>query len=140
MIKAGAMVNARATKVLITRSPLQEVETYDLRDAKTDSVLVYPGNAVEFTGEAGSASATGFYFIGGEIVSGGQKDFHQGLTLTQAILASGGIKKSSVRKAILRRKNQLGLLSPLEFDLNAVKAGKQPDPMIKAGDTIEIVN
>jgi len=24
--------------------------------------------------------------------------------------------------------------------LNAVKAGKQPDPMIKAGDTIEIVN
>ena len=75
MIKAGAMVNARATKVLITRSPLQEVETYDLRDAKTDSVLVYPGNAVEFTGEAGSASATGFYFIGGEIVSGGQKDF-----------------------------------------------------------------
>ncbi len=114
-----------------------------MSDAKSEDVLIFPGDILEFkSSDYSETYTTGkqFYFIGGYVVSGGQKDFHQGLTLTQAILASGGIKKSSVRKAILRRKNQLGLLSPLEFDLNAVKAGKQPDPMIKAGDTIEIVN
>jgi hypothetical protein len=60
--------------------------------------------------------------------------------LTQAILASGGLKKSSVKKVIIRRKNPTGLLSPMEFDLNSIKAGKQPDPLLFAGDTIEIVN
>lgn len=58
--------------------------------------------------------------------------------MTQAILASGGLRKSSVRKVIVRRKNQEGMLSPLEFDLNAIKNGNQVDPVLQAGDTIEV--
>ncbi len=81
-----------------------------------------------------------FYYIGGNINSAGQKDFYQGITLTQAILASGGLKKPTVKKVIIRRKNQEGLLSPLEFDLNAIKNGNQVDPVLQAGDTIEIGN
>ena len=142
IVRAEAIVQSRANMVIIKRANA-ETKQIDLSDAKSEDVLIFPGDILEFkSSDYSETYTTGkqFYFIGGYVVSGGQKDFHQGLTLTQAILASGGIKKSSVRKAIVRRKNQLGLLSPLEFDLNAVKAGKQPDPMIKAGDTIEIVN
>jgi protein involved in polysaccharide export with SLBB domain len=114
-----------------------------LRDAKSEETLIFPGDILEFkfSGEAEANSAgRQFYFIGGNVRSAGQKDFHPGLTLTQAILASGGLRKATVKKVILRRKNQTGLLSPMEFNLNYINDGKQPDPLIKAGDTIEVVN
>lgn len=142
MIRAEAIVQSRADLVVIKRANV-ESKQIDLEDAKFEDLLIFPGDILEFkSSEYSETNLTGkqFYYIGGYIASGGQKDFHQGLTLTQAVLASGGIKKSSVKKAVVRRKNQLGLLSPLEFDLSAIKAGKQPDPLIKAGDTIELVN
>jgi len=39
--------------VLKTRGPLLKIETYDLRDAGTDNVLIYAGNSIEFTGDGG---------------------------------------------------------------------------------------
>jgi len=142
MIRAEAVVQPRANLALIKRAD-STTERIDLKDSKSDEVLVFPGDIIEFKSSelnAADSSNPQFYFIGGNIASAGQKHFHQGLTLTPAILASGGLKKSTVKKAVIRRKNQDGLLSPLEFDLNFIKAGKQPDPFLQAGDTIEIVN
>ena len=142
MIRAEAVVSPKADTLFIKRASA-ETEQIDLKDAKSEDVLIFPGDILEFksSGEAETtASNRQFYFIGGNIVSAGQKDFHSGLTLTQAILASGGLRKASVKRVVIRRKNQAGLLSPIEFDLNAIKGGKQPDPLIKSGDTIEIVN
>ncbi len=142
MIRAEAVVSPKADTLFIKRAN-SETEQIDLKDAKSEDILIFPGDILEFksSGDAETnASNRQFYFIGGNISSAGQKDFHSGLTLTQAILASGGLRKASVKKVIIRRKNQAGLLSPIEFDLNAIKGGKQPDPLIKAGDTIEIVN
>lgn len=142
VIKAEAVVLSRANQVFIKRANSQN-EIVDLKDAKSEDVLIFPGDIVEFkfagsvNGDASTAPQ--YYYIGGEIKSAGQKDFHPGLTLTQAILASGGLRKSTVNKAVVRRKNEQGLLSPIEFDLSAVKSGKQPDPMLQPGDTIEVV-
>lgn len=143
MIRAEAVVQPKADTVFIKRANA-ETEQIDLNDAKSDDVLIFPGDILEFkssnTADETSSAVRQFYFIGGNVVSAGQKDFHPGLTLTQAILASGGLRKASIKKVIIRRKNQVGLLSPMEFDLKFIKDGKQPDPLIKAGDTIEIVN
>jgi len=142
IIRAEAVVQPKANTAVIKRANL-EIEKVDLRDGKSEDVLIFPGDIVEFKSSEISTenlSAPQFYFIGGNVISAGQKDFHSGLTLTQAILASGGLKKQSVRKIVIRRKNQVGLLSPLEFDLNSIKGGKQPDPVLQAGDTIEVVN
>jgi polysaccharide export outer membrane protein len=142
MIRAEAIVQPRANLALIKRFN-SETERVDLNDSKSDEVLIFPGDIIEFKSSdvtVTDSSAAQFYFIGGNVVSGGQKSFHQGLTLTQAILASGGLKKTTVKKVVLRRKNQEGLLSALEFDLNSIKAGKQPDPLLHPGDTIEVVN
>ncbi len=142
VIRAEAVTKQSATVAIIKRAN-SDTEKINLSDPKSDDVLIFPGDIVEFKAdEAGSSNSQTpqFYYVGGNINSAGQKDFHSGITLTQAILASGGLKKSSVRKVVIRRKNQEGLLSPLEFDLNAIKNGNQVDPILKAGDTIEILN
>lgn len=142
VIKAEAIVEPRANQVVIRRSN-GVIETLILRDTKTDEVLILDGDIVEFanSGEtANNNNITQFFYIGGDIVSVGQKDFHKGMTLTQAILASGGLKNSKAKKVIVRRKNAEGLLVSTEYNLTEIKDGKSPDPEIEAGDTIEIVD
>lgn len=140
VIKAEAIVQSTADEVSIRRAN-STTENFKLNDPKADEVLILTGDIVEFKNADASKKANGgteFFFIGGNIISGGQKDFHQGLTLTQAILASGGLKKSNAKSVIIRRKNDDGLLEAKNFNLKEIKNGKLPDPEIKAGDTIEI--
>lgn len=138
VIRAEALVNPSATTAVIRRAN-STVETISLKEQNADSILIFAGDIIEFTGEKtpNNSASNGFYFIGGEILNGGQKEFHEGLTLTQAILASGGLKKN-IKKVIIRRKNNEGLLFATEYNLKAIKEGKNPDPFLMAGDTIEI--
>lgn len=138
VVRAEALVSPQATNAIVRRAN-STVETISLKEQNADNVLVFAGDIIEFTGEKMPSNATvnEFYFIGGEILSGGQKEFHDGLTLTQAILASGGLKKN-VKKVIIRRKNNEGLLFATEYNLKDIKEGKNPDPFLMAGDTIEI--
>lgn len=138
-IRAEAVVNQKASRVTITRGPQQKAETYDLRDTKTDDVLVYAGNTLDFSSETGSANAVGSFFISGEIVSSGQKDLTNGLTLYQAVIVSGGTK-GDPKKAVIRRKNEKGMFTVLEHNLRNIKDGKSMDPFLAPGDVIEIKN
>lgn len=141
VVKADAVVQAKSNQLTIKRANAS-TEILDLKDSKNDEVLIFPGDILEFKSTETAAEnsvAPRFYYIGGEIKSAGQKEFYAGITLTQAILASGGLRKSSVKRVIIRRKNEQGLLTPTVFDLIAIKDGKQPDPAIEIGDTIEIV-
>ncbi len=141
-VRAEAVAQPRANVVVIKRANAG-TERLDLKNPKSDDVLIFPRDIVEFKSDEivrEKTTAPSFYYIGGNIVAGGQKDFHSGMTLTQAILASGGLKKPLVKKVVIRRVNQLGMLSPLEFDLDSIKGGRQPDPQLRAGDTVEIGN
>lgn len=140
VVRAEAIVQPNVSLVVIKRAN-SDTEKIDLKDPKAEDILIFPGDIVEFKSVSSeNARVPQFYYIGGNIASVGQKDFHQGITLTQAILASGGLKKLTVKSVVIRRKNEAGLLSPIEFDLKAIKDGKQPDPILQAGDTIEIGN
>ncbi len=138
-IRAEAVVSPKATKVAIRRRDAQRAEVFDLNDPKAESVLIFPGDTVEFTGNTTSLSANGSYFISGEIASGGQKDLIAGLTLYQAVIVAGGTK-GDPKKAIIRRKSEDGLFKVQEHNLRSIKAGKSMDPMVMAGDVIEIRN
>lgn len=141
VVRAEAVVSPKAVSAVIRRSD-STVETIDLKDSKSENILIFPNDIIEFVGnETGnSASSPQFYYIGGEIAAGGQKEFYTGITLTQAVLASGGLKKTSVKKVVIRRKNAEGLLFAREYNLKNIKDGKEPDPVLAAGDTIEIGN
>lgn len=140
VIRAEAIVQPKAAYALVRRANLR-TETLNLKDTKVDDVLIFPGDIVEFAANAsGGDAATEFYFIGGEVLSAGQKDFHPGLTLSQAVLASGGTKKPNIKKVIIRRKSASGFLVPTEYSLKNIKDGKAADPVLQAGDTIEVVD
>ncbi len=142
VVRAEAIVQNKASKAIIKRQN-GTTQTVDLRDTKSGEVLIYPKEIVEFIGdnpEGINSSSTHFYYIGGEIMVGGKKDFTQGITLTQAIIESGGLKKSNAKKVIIRRKNTQGLLVPSEYKLKDIKDGKAADPLLMPGDTIEIGN
>lgn len=142
VVKAKSIVQPNANQLFIKRANAAAAENINLRDANAEEILIFPGDILEFKSTetvSENIGATQFYYIGGEINSAGQKDFHSGISLTQAILASGGLRKPNVKKVVVRRKNDQGLLSPIEFDLIAIKDGKQPDPILRAGDTIEIL-
>lgn len=141
-VRADAVVQSKATQAVVKHSNSTS-ETLDLSDAKNDNVLIFPGDIVEFKAveeNAKSQFQPQFYYIGGYVISVGQKEFHSGLTLTQAILASGGLRKPTVKKVTIRRKNGQGLLVATEVNLKAVNEGKTPDPTLESGDTIEVGN
>jgi protein involved in polysaccharide export with SLBB domain len=140
VIKAEAVVQPKATYAIVRRANSQ-TETLNLRDPKVDDVLIFPGDIVEFASNTTGGNSSGeFYFVAGEVISAGQKDYHPGLTLSQAIMASGGTKKANVKKVIIRRKNAAGYLMPIEYSLKNIKDGKEADPVLQAGDTIEVGN
>jgi protein involved in polysaccharide export with SLBB domain len=141
VVCAQAGVDPKATKALVRRSDVAPVETFDLHDANSDKILIFPGNAVEFTADTRSSALinTGFYYIGGSINSAGQKEFAEGITLSQAIAASGGAK-GNPKKVSIRRKVDKGTLKISEFDLRAIKDRKIADPALSPGDRIEVGN
>lgn len=139
IVRGKVNVSPKADRLILKRG--NQSQNIDLRDAKSSDTLIFPNDIVEFvSNEVELAKSPQFYYIGGEITSGGKKDFTIGITLTQAILESGGLKKSNIRKAIIRRKNEAGLLISSEFDLKAINDGKIADPILQVGDRIEIGN
>lgn len=142
VVRAEAVVQTKADRVVIRRAD-STTEIFSLKDEKSENTLIFPNDIVEFTTEdtrENKNRQVRFFFIGGDVVSVGQKDFYEGLTLTQAILASGGLKKDSIKKVVIRRKNAEGLLVSTQYNLKLIKDGKVPDPALEAGDTIEIGN
>jgi len=101
-----------------------------LADNKDLSTLIMSGDIVKI-----SEPAKQFIYVGGDVASPGEKDFRSGMTLTQALLASGGARTS---RATIAKRGSDGLLSTRVYDLQQISEGKAPDPILEAGDRIEV--
>jgi protein involved in polysaccharide export with SLBB domain len=132
---AEASVLPEAARATITRQGRQPI-IVDLKDSNLSSTLVVPGDSVKVSGMP--AGPTEFFFIGGEINAPGQQSYHAGLTLTQAILASGGTKTSAGSKVRVSRQGADGRLMAEEYNLRKIQSGKTPDPVVQKGDRIEV--
>ena len=134
---AEALVLPEAGRATITREGVAPI-VVNLKDANLSTTLVVPGDVIKVSGLPPVPAE--FYFVGGEINSPGQKPFHAGLTLTQAILASGGSKADAGSKVRVSRQGSDGRLATEEFNLRKIQAGKTPDPVLQKGDRIEVTN
>ena len=132
-VLAEALVLPDAARATITRQGVPPINV-DLKDARLSAALVVPGDVIKVTGVAPAQ----FFFVGGEIRSPGQKPFHAGLTLTQAILASGGTKGAGDLKVKVSRQGTDGTLATEEFNLRKIQTGKTPDPALRSGDRLEV--
>lgn len=111
--------------------------TLDLKDPNHSATLVVPGDVIKVLGAP--PPPTEFFFVGEGLNSPGQKAYHSGLTLTQAILASGGVRMNAGSRIRISRQRADGRLGNEDFDLRKIQSGKIPDPDLQKGDRIEVI-
>jgi|GEM_PF-766709 len=133
-VLAEALVRPEATTATILRNG-QEGDALSLKDDRATAMLVMPGDVIKLSG--GPIAAKKFFYVGGEVSAPGEKTFREGMTLTQALLSAGGASQSGKTIKVARR-NARGFLSTTEYNLRSIEDGKTPDPMLEAGDRIEV--
>ncbi len=134
-VLAESLVRPEATAATILRNG-REGDTLSLKDEQSMATLVMPGDVIKISGAP--VAARKFLYVGGEVSAPGEKAFRDGMTLTQALLAAGGAS-STVKVIKVARRNANGFLSTNEYNLRSIEGGKTPDPVLEAGDRIEVV-
>jgi polysaccharide export outer membrane protein len=132
VVVADAQPLPEAGRVTVVRNESNETFEVDLTRASEMNLLVRPGDVITLL-----ASVTQFVYVGGEVKLPGEKIYRRGLTLTQAIIAAGGVTPKS-KEARLGRDDGNGFLVVTRYKLKEIESGKVPDPVVKAGDRIMI--
>jgi polysaccharide export outer membrane protein len=135
VVLAEAQLKPEAGRATIIRADGQSLEV-NLKDPKATTTLVLPGDVISLT--TPPPAPPQFFYVGGQVNSPGQKDFHQGLTLTQAVLASGGTTRFAGSKVKVSRQGSDGKLVVTEYNLKQIEGGKIPDPVLQPGDRLEV--
>ncbi|HEY0407343.1 MAG TPA: polysaccharide biosynthesis/export family protein [Pyrinomonadaceae bacterium] len=135
VVLAEAQPRPEAGRALILR-PGDQNMTVDLADVKATAMLVFPGDVITLS--ALPPAPPQFFYVGGPVVVPGQKDFHPGLTLTQAVLAAGGVTRFAGSKVKISRQGTDGRLVSTEYNLKQIESGKVPDPVLQPGDRLEV--
>jgi len=133
VVVAESQPKPEAGRAVIISHTTGKVVTVDLNDAAALNTLVQSGDVVTLT-----VRPPEFFYVGGEISSPGQKDFHSGLTLTQALLASGGVTKTAGERVKVSRQGPDGRLVSTVYNLREIEGGVAPDPALRAGDRVEV--
>jgi polysaccharide export outer membrane protein len=134
VVVAEAQPKPEAGRAVVISHATGKATSVDLGDAAGLNTLVQAGDVVNLV-----VRPPEFFYVGGEISSPGQKDFHSGMTLTQALLAAGGVTGQAGTKVKVSRAGADGRLVSTEYDLRAIEGGAVPDPQLQAGDRIEVL-
>ena len=134
VVVADAQPLPEAAKVTVVRSESNQMFEADLAQPAEMNILVRPGDVISLT-----ANVTQFLYIGGEVKAPGEKTYRRGLTLTQAIIAAGGVT-SKAKEARLGRDDGNGFLNVTRIKLKDIESGKVVDPQVRPGDRIMIVD
>ena len=132
---AEAVMLPEAARATVTRNGRPPM-AIDLKDPNHAATLITAGDVIKVSGAP--AVPTEFFFIGGAINSPGQKPYHAGITLTQAILASGGTTANAGERIKVSRLGNNGRLISHEYNLRRVQSGRAIDPVLQKGDRIEV--
>lgn len=134
VVVADAQPLPEAARVTVVRSEANEAYDIDLAQPVEMSLLIRPGDVITL-----HANVTQFLYIGGEVKSPGEKTYRRGLTLTQALIAAGGATNKA-KEARLGRDDGRGFLTVTRIKLKDIESGKIPDPQVRPGDRIMIVD
>ena len=134
VVVADAQPLPEAGRVSVLRHESNESYVVDLSEPSEMNMLVRRGDVITL-----QQNPTQFFYVGGEVKSPGEKAFRRGLTLTQAIIAAGGLNRNA-KAARLARDNGNGFLVVNRYKLKDIDSGKVPDPVIQPGDRITIID
>lgn len=127
---AGATVEVRRQEDEngVSVQKVYSFQTDKLASGGTINIKLQAGDIV-------SVSAKKLYFVTGEVARAGQYELQRGMTLMQAVTQAGGLGKFASQEVELHRETG-GKKEILQFDLGRIRKGKEPDPLILAGDVI----
>jgi protein involved in polysaccharide export with SLBB domain len=134
VVIADAQPLAEAGRATLVRHDSNEIIEIDLSEARQMNRLVRPGDVITL-----HPHTTQYVYVGGEVKTPGEKVYRRGLTLTQAILAAGGLVRD-VKEVQLARANGEGFLSVTRIKLKELHSGKVQDPLLQPGDRITVKN
>ena len=132
VVVADAQPLPEAVRVTVLRSETNATFAIDLGQTNEMNLLVRPGDVITLL-----ASEARFIYVGGEVKAPGEKPYRRGLTLTQAIIAGGGVTVGA-KEARVARDNGEGFLAVTKYKLKDIESGKVQDPVVKPGDRITI--
>jgi polysaccharide export outer membrane protein len=132
-VLAEALARPEAANISILRAGKQQSVSLKSDDAMT--TLVLPDDVIRVSGV--EAIQRRFIYVGGEVAAPGEREFHDGMTLIQALMSAGGARSGKNGVKVSRR-NANGFLTANEYNLQAIEGGKSPDPVVAAGDRIEV--
>jgi polysaccharide export outer membrane protein len=135
VVLSEAFPRADAGRVVVISRATGHTKTFDLADTNALNELVAPGDVINL-----QPRPQEFYYVGGQVGSPGQRDFHAGITLTQAILAAGGVTRGGSKRTVVTvsRQGADGRLTATDYVLQEIEEGRAPDPRVQPGDRIEI--
>jgi polysaccharide export outer membrane protein len=132
VVVADAQPLPEAARVTVLRNESNQTFDVELAESSEMNLLVRPGDVITL-----HPGVTQFVYIGGEVTQPGEKIYRRGLTLTQALIAAGGVTQKA-KEARLGRDDGKGFLVVTKFKLKEIEAGKVQDPVVKPGDRITI--
>jgi protein involved in polysaccharide export with SLBB domain len=133
VVVADAQPLPEAARVNVVRNESNQTFEIDLSKSNEMNLLVRPGDVITL-----HANEMQFLYVAGEVKSPGEITYRRGLTLTQAMIAAGGVtgKPKEIR---IGRDDGRGFLSVTTFKLKDIESGKVPDPVVRPGDRIMVV-
>ena len=133
-VLAEALPRPEATLATIIRDG--KSQTLSLSNEPAMATLILADDVIKVSG--GTSASTRFVYVGGDVASSGEKEFRDGMTLTQAVLSAGGAVRSSQTRVRVARRDANGFLRSNEYNLQLIEGGKSQDPLLEAGDRIEV--
>ncbi|MGI8898416.1 MAG: tetratricopeptide repeat protein [Pyrinomonadaceae bacterium] len=132
VVIADAQPAPEAGRATVTKHETGEAVVVDLSKSAEMNLLVRSGDVITV-----HANPKQFFYVGGEVKSPGEIQFRPGLTLTQALLAAGGLSRESKEAHVARVDNE-GFLASTSYKLKDINTGKLADPLIQPGDRITV--
>jgi protein involved in polysaccharide export with SLBB domain len=96
------------------------------------SLALHPGDVV-------TSRPRQFVMVSGEVGRPGRYELSDGMTVTDALEAAGGVARSSYPKVSLERAQPAeGEPRKVDVDTRAVRSGEASDPTLRANDTVSV--
>lgn len=143
---AGGVSDKAGTQVHIYRQGETGRESHiiDLAVLTDNASFINASNAGLITkpvqpGDIINVPIAGSFFVDGAVRGPGAYPLGRRYTLTQAILAAGGVDREMYSSDVsIHRRRGRGDLQTLSFDLDAISTGTTADPQIEADDVIVV--
>jgi tetratricopeptide (TPR) repeat protein len=134
VIVAHAQPLPGAGQALIVSRVTGRTTEVSLSDSSAMKMLVRPGDVITVR-----TLPKQFFYIAGAVRQPGQREFHDGLTLTQAVMAAGGDLPPGASVVAVTRQDSQGRLATTRHSLKEIRGGRATDLLVRAGDRLEVL-